>query len=123
MFEFSWRYELPGLVMLLLAVVLAVTVLIGGSRRARTRRRMLAPFPDSVDQRAMSAFTERYGRPRFAPVLVVIAAYNEENGIGGVLDNLPATCLDRPVDVLVVVDGSADDTAAVMIAGTGISCS
>src|SRR5882757_6678567 len=122
MFEFSWRYQLPGLVLWLLAVVLAVTVLIGGSRRRRTRRRMLAPFPDSVDQRAMTAFTERYGRPRFASVLVVIAAYNEEDGIGGVLDKLPATCLDLPVDVLVVVDGAADDTASVAMAHGAYTC-
>jgi glycosyltransferase involved in cell wall biosynthesis len=125
MFEFSWRYQLPVLVLWLLAVVLAVTVLIGGSRRrpaGRARRRVLAPFPDSVDQRATSAFTERYGRPRFAPVLVVIAAYNEADGIGGVLDNLPATCLDLPVDVLVVVDGAADDTAAVAMAHGAYTC-
>ncbi len=121
LFEFSWRYQLTGLVLWLLAVALAVTVLIGGSRRRRVRR-MLAPFPDSVDQRALSAFTQDYGQPRFAPVLVVIAAYNERDGIGGVLDNLPATCLDLPVDVLVVVDGASDDTAAVAVAHGAYTC-
>ncbi|HEX9335033.1 MAG TPA: glycosyltransferase family 2 protein, partial [Pseudonocardiaceae bacterium] len=75
------------------ASAIGVTVLIGGSRRskpARTRRKMLAPFPDAVDAAAVDDFTERHGDPRFAPVLVVIAAYNEQDGIGGVLDNLPA---------------------------------
>lgn len=73
---------------------------------------MLAAFPDPVDVRALTDFRQRHGHPSFAPVLVVIAAYNEENGIGGVLDKLPTTCLDLPVDVLVVVDGCTDGTAA-----------
>jgi hypothetical protein len=124
-FEFSWRYQLPGLVLLPLAGALGATVLIGPLRRpkpGRKRRRMLAPFPDAVDTAAVTDFTERYGRPRFAPVLVVIAAYNEEDGIGGVLDDLPTTCLDLPVDVLVVVDGAADDTADVALKHGAYTC-
>jgi glycosyltransferase involved in cell wall biosynthesis len=65
-----------------------------------------------VDVEAVNGFVERYGHPAFAPVLVVIAAYNEEDGIGKVLDDLPSSCLDLPVDVLVVVDGCTDETAA-----------
>ncbi len=115
MFEFSWRYQLPGLVLLPLAGVLGLTVLIGPLVRpkaGKARRKMLAPFPDPVDVEAVNGFVERYGRPAFAPVLVVIAAYNEEDGIGGVLDDLPSSCLDLQVDVLVVVDGCTDETAA-----------
>jgi glycosyltransferase involved in cell wall biosynthesis len=111
--------------MLSLARVLDATVLVGPLRRppaARTRRKMLAPFPDAVDHDAIDDFTGRHGSPCFAPVLVVIAAYNEENGIGGVLDNLPATCVDLPVDVLVVVDGAADRTADVAIAHGAYTC-
>jgi hypothetical protein len=125
MFEFSWRYQLPGLVLLPIAGVLGVTVLIGALRRpqpGKQRRRMLAPFPDVVDSSAIAAFGQRYGRPTFAPVLVVIAAYNEEDGIGGVLDNLPTTCLDLPVDVLVVVDGAGDGTAGVAMAHGAYTC-
>lgn len=83
---------------------------------------MLASFPDAVDRDALVDFTTRHGSPRFASVLVVIAAYNEENGIGAVLDNLPTTCLDLPVDVLVVVDGAADDTAGKAIAHGAYTC-
>jgi len=83
---------------------------------------MLAPFPDAVDQLAVTDFAERYGDPRFAPVLVVIAAYNEEDGIGGVLDKLPSVCLDLPLDVLVVVDGASDDTADVAISRGVYTC-
>ncbi|HEY3748072.1 MAG TPA: glycosyltransferase family 2 protein [Pseudonocardiaceae bacterium] len=123
MFEFSWRYQLPGLALLPLAGILGLTVLIGPLRRPKGKaRRMLAPFPDPVDERAIDEFTEREGRPAFAPVLVVIAAYNEEDGIGGVLDNLPRTCLDLPVDVLVVVDGCSDDTAAQAIKHGAYTC-
>ena len=115
-FEFSWRYQLPGLVLLPLGGVLGMTALIGPTTRpapAKSRRRRLAGFPDEVDWAAVEEFTERYGQPRFAPVLVVIAAYNEAGGIGGVLDNLPKQCCDLAVDVLVVTDGCADETAAV----------
>ena len=83
---------------------------------------MLAPFPDTVDAAAIEDFTERYGEPAFAPVLVVIAAYNEERGIGGVLDNLPSACLGLPVDVLVVVDGCTDGTAAQAMAHGAYTC-
>lgn len=83
---------------------------------------MLAPFPDAVDELAIGDFTRRYGDPRFAPVLVVIAAYNEEDGIGGVLDKLPSVCLDLPIDVLVVVDGASDDTAGVAISRGVYTC-
>lgn len=114
-YEFSWRYQLPGLVLLPLGGVLGLTALLGPLRRpepARTRRTRLSNFPDQVDWEAITEFTARHGEPRFAPVLVVIAAYNEEGGIGGVLDNLPARCCDLDVDVLVVVDGCTDGTAA-----------
>jgi glycosyltransferase involved in cell wall biosynthesis len=97
------------------AGVVGLTVLFGPVLRQKAarpgKRRMLAPFPDEVDERAIAAFVERYGKPLFAPVLVVIAAYHEEAGIGAVLDKLPATCLGHQVDVLVVVDGGTDGTA------------
>jgi hypothetical protein len=111
----SWRYQLPGLLLLPLAGILGLSVLIGPllrPKQAKARRKMLAAFPDQVDVAALDGFTHQYGHPSFASVLVVIAAYNEETGIGGVLDKLPATCLGLPVDVLVVVDGCTDETAA-----------
>jgi hypothetical protein len=124
MFEFSWRYQLPGLVLLPLGGVLGMTVLMGPLRRPATksRRSMLSAFPDQVDWSAMNDFTDRYGAPDFKPVLVVIAAYNEEGGIGGVLDNLPRECCGLPVDVLVVIDGCTDDTARVAAEHGAYTC-
>jgi len=46
-------------------------------------------------------------------VVVLIAAYNEADGIGAVLDTVPPKCCGLDVASLVVVDGATDDTAAV----------
>lgn len=110
-FEFSWRYQLPALVTLPLGGALGVKAFM-----ARRRRPDLAPFPDPVDRAAVSAFEERYGTfvEPAASLVLLIAAYNEEEGIGAVLDHAPRQCGDLPVAVLVVVDGATDDTAAIV---------
>lgn len=81
----------------------------------------LAAYPDSVDAEAVRSFFARYPNPELAPVTVVIAAYNEESGLGPVLADMPKECCDLPVDVLVVVDGATDDTARVAIE-SGVYC-
>ncbi|HZB28740.1 MAG TPA: glycosyltransferase family 2 protein [Streptosporangiaceae bacterium] len=65
-----------------------------------------------VDSAAMAQFTAEYG-VRLPPVAVVIAAYNEERGIGDVVDAVPRQVTDLDAATIVVVDGSADDTAAI----------
>jgi glycosyl transferase family 2 len=102
-FEFSWRYQLPGLVLFPLAGAIGLLALLGKDQA----RPAMADYPDDVDSLALKEF----GKPSLAPVVVVIAAYNEAGGIGAVLENMPRTCADLPVDVLVVVDGATDDTA------------
>lgn len=111
-FEFSWRYQLPGLVLFPLAAAIGVV--------AVTRRRdaPLTGFPDPVDADAVTAFDHRYAGTSFADIVVVIAAYREESGIGQVLDRMPRTCpgpddTTLGVDVLVVTDGSPDRTAEI----------
>ncbi len=104
-FEFSWRYQLPGLVLFPLAGAIGLRALLGKDQA----RPAMADYPDDVDSLAVKDF----GKPSFAPIVVVIAAYNEAAGIGPVLTNMPRTCAGLPVDVLVVVDGATDDTAAV----------
>ena len=62
----------------------------------------------------MEAFRDRYGADlRFAPVLVVIAAYDEEDSLGRVLGAVAPEVAGLAVDTLVVDDGSTDATARV----------
>ncbi|MFN2495950.1 MAG: glycosyltransferase [Pseudonocardiaceae bacterium] len=115
-FEFSWRYQLPGLVLLPLAGAMGITALTGPLRRPGPRltlRPPLAPYPDPVDTASLRAFLRAEGEVRLAPVVVVIAAYNEEEGIGAVLTAVPSVSCGLPVDTLVVVDGCTDGTAEV----------
>lgn len=51
-----------------------------------------------------------YPFPVLAPTLIIIPAHNEQEAIGKVLEDLRATAI--VVDVLVIDDGSTDDTAA-----------
>ncbi len=113
-FEFSWRYQLPGLVLLPLAGALGITAFAGPLRRPGPQLKLRPPltrYPDSVDAASARAFGRAEGTVRFAPVVVVIAAYNEEDGIGAVLDAIPSVSCGLPVDTLVVVDGCTDGTA------------
>lgn len=71
---------------------------------------MSTTFPDEVDQDALADYATRYGDHRFAPVVVLIAAYNEQDAIPSVLDGMPETSCGLNVDTLVVVDGATDAT-------------
>ena len=92
------------------AGALGLTAVLRGRRGAAAWR----PQFDDVDEAALADFRARYGAPRLAPVVVVIAAYNEADGIGGVLDALPTEVSGLACDVVVVDDGSADGTADVV---------
>ena len=107
-YEFTWRYQLPALVLVPLAGALGFTALIW--------RPSPEPFPTPDDNLAIDAFTSEYDDPAMPPVTVVIAAYNEAKGIGAVLERMPKTTGgDEPLDIatIVVVDGGTDDTAAI----------
>jgi hypothetical protein len=115
-FEFSWRYQLPGLVLLPMAGALGVTAFTGPLRRPGPRRKVnppMQPYPDPTDIITVRQFISAQGEVSFAPVVVIIAAYNEENGIGAVLAAVPPMSCGLPVDTLVVVDGCTDATAEV----------
>lgn len=64
----------------------------------------------ATDAEALREFSDRHGEAQFAPVVVVIAAYEEEGGIGGVVRSIPEKAHGMAVDVLVVDDGSTDAT-------------
>lgn len=115
-FEFSWRYQLPGLVLLPMAGVLGVTALTGPLRRPGPRRKLrppMPPYPDALDTATVSEFVRVEGEVCFAPVVVLIAAYHEQDCIGAVLAAIPPKSCGLSVDTLVIVDGGTDGTAEV----------
>jgi hypothetical protein len=120
-FEFSWRYQLPGLVLLPMAGALGLTALAGRGPRPR-RDRLLAPFPDDVDAAALRDFRARHPAVDLAPVVVLIAAYNEADGLPGVLASVPPRVRDVSIDTLVVVDGGTDRTADVAVENGAYTC-
>ncbi len=117
-FEFSWRYQLPGLVFFPLAGAIGLRAMLGKDQA----RPPLGSYPDETDSEALEDFRARHGVVVFAPLVVVIAAYNEAGGIGPVLAKMPKTCAGLPVDVLVVVDGAEDNTAEIAVAEGAYVC-
>lgn len=114
-FEFSWRYQLPALVLLPIGGVLGLAAMFGLGKKPAvgSRRPTMDDYPDDVDTAAVSEFRSRYGEAPLSPLVVVIAAYNEAKGITPVLQNMPTHCGDIPVSTLVVVDGATDGTAEI----------
>jgi glycosyltransferase involved in cell wall biosynthesis len=86
-----------------------------GAALARDAARVPAEPADVADE-AVRAFDERYPGVIFAPVVVIIPAYNEQDCIGAVLPKVPRTAHGLEVDTLVVDDGSADRTSEVALA-------
>lgn len=76
------------------------------------RRSAAAAVRSAAAEKALAspAATERRDGPWLA---VVIAALNEADSIGRVLRAIPATVCELPVGVIVVDDGSTDDTERV----------
>jgi glycosyltransferase involved in cell wall biosynthesis len=65
---------------------------------------------------ALGDFRARYPKHTFAPVVVVIPAFDEEESIGLVLNGIPKVACGLAVDILVIDDGSSDATADVSAA-------
>ena len=91
------------------SAALGLTGLLRGARGGGTKRGQA----DEADLAASTEFDTRYDRPVLAPVVVVIAAFDEEAGIGPVLAGMPSAVCGLSVDTLVVDDGSSDATADV----------
>jgi Glycosyl transferase family 2 len=106
-------YGLAEVVWWPVAGALGLTAMLRGARGRGTRR----PQSDEVDERALAGFRERHGRPRLGPVAIVIAAYNEADGIPAVLERLPEEVCGLHADVVVVDDGSSDGTSAALATG------
>src|SRR2546423_13043710 len=77
------------------------------------KQALLPPGLDDTADAATAEFRGRYGQLELTPVVVVIAAYEEEEAIGAVVDELPAEACGLPTSCIVVVDGDTDRTASV----------
>ena len=75
--------------------------------------KVFQPHVPEVRADAIRAFGERYPDLEFAPVLVLIAALDEEGGIGAVLDGVASEACGLRVDMLVIDDGSTDRTGEI----------
>jgi glycosyltransferase involved in cell wall biosynthesis len=73
----------------------------------------------SDDERgAATAFLSVHGQGLGAPLAIVIPAYNEEPTVAAVVGEIPGTAAGLKTEVIVVVDGAKDATAA-RAAGAG----
>jgi glycosyltransferase involved in cell wall biosynthesis len=77
---------------------------------------------DRVDRDAATAFLAANPPGVGAPLAIVIPAYNEESTVAEVVDELPREAAGLQTEVIVVVDGSADATAARAAAAGALVC-
>jgi Glycosyl transferase family 2 len=72
-----------------------------------------APDTAAVTGAALAAFGNTYPDLKLQPLVIVVAAFDEADNIGAVLDEVPAEIADLPVSLLVIDDGSTDATSEV----------
>ena len=70
--------------------------------------------PPPPEEPAIDAQPSRPNRPRVTGVTLVVPAYDERDGIEGVVQRLSALELGVPTELLVVDDGSSDGTAELL---------
>ena len=75
---------------------------------------LTSPLPEAdLFEQSVEAFAAQLNGRTLRPLAVVIAAFNEEDAIGAVLERVPSEVLGQAVDVIVVDDGSHDATSEV----------
>jgi len=74
------------------------------------------------EQGPAAAFLAAHPASAGAPVAVVIPAYNEEPTVAGVVAEIPAEVAGLATEVIVVVDGSTDATAAEAASSGALVC-
>jgi glycosyltransferase involved in cell wall biosynthesis len=81
-----------------------------------------APDTSAVTAEAREAFVAAHPDLKLQPLVIVIAAYNEAANIGTVLDEVPLQVGDVRVSLLVIDDGSTDDTSQVAERNGALVC-
>jgi glycosyltransferase involved in cell wall biosynthesis len=69
-----------------------------------------------------STFVDQVGDRQLGPLVVVIAAYNEQDAVGAVVRGVPRQVCGLDTDVIVVDDGSTDQTASEARAAGALVC-
>jgi glycosyltransferase involved in cell wall biosynthesis len=77
---------------------------------------------DAVERAAATAFLETHPPGAGAPLAVVIPAYNEETTVAEVVGEIPARNAGLQTEVIVVVDGAHDRSAARAAAAGALVC-
>jgi glycosyltransferase involved in cell wall biosynthesis len=78
------------------------------------------PYIAEVRAAALDDFRARHATLKLAPAVAVIAALNEQDSLGAVLDAIPAMACGLQVDTLVIDDGSTDGTGDVVRQREGV---
>jgi glycosyltransferase involved in cell wall biosynthesis len=71
-----------------------------------------APNAGRIAQTAADAFTVEYGPQPGAAIAVIIAALDEAASVAAVVGSVPARICDLDTEVILIDDGSTDDTAS-----------
>jgi glycosyltransferase involved in cell wall biosynthesis len=77
---------------------------------------------DPVDRDAAAGFLAAHAPGAGAPLAVVIPAYNEEPTVAEVISEIPREAAGLQTEVIVVVDGAADGTAARATSAGALVC-
>jgi glycosyltransferase involved in cell wall biosynthesis len=77
---------------------------------------------DPVDRDAAAGFLAAHAPGAGAPLAVVIPAYNEEPTVAEVISEIPREAAGQQTEVIVVVDGAADGTAARATSAGALVC-
>lgn len=77
---------------------------------------------DPVEREAVDAFLALHPPGLGAPLAVVIPAYNEEGTVAEVVAEIPSEAAGLATEVIVVVDGAKDQTAAQAVAAGALVC-
>jgi glycosyltransferase involved in cell wall biosynthesis len=77
---------------------------------------------DPVERGAAAAFLTEHPPGTGAPLAIVIPAYNEEPTVAEVIEEIPAEVAGLAAEVIVVVDGAKDRTAAVATEAGALVC-
>jgi glycosyltransferase involved in cell wall biosynthesis len=95
----------------------------GHHRRDRTRGAVRDdPNAARIADTAANAFAAEYGPGPGATIAVIVAALNESASVGAVVDSVPSRMCDRTTEVILVDDGSTDDTADQARAAGALVC-